>query len=777
VRNGVNEPSPYLLNRSAIPAGGRARTTLWPSASAHADTLSIWRIVRRHVALVLGCLLGTVLVVGIIVFSEQRRFTAKGTVMIEPDSPRVLDIKQLNPEETGTQDQDHGYYKTQFDILESRTLAAEVIRDLNLERDSAFRGEIDSTGPIARVINVIRAARRAIFSWGASSQPTVEEGLFGASTGAIDAYLHDLAIEPLLGARLVAVEFTSPNAALSAKVANAHIQTYIKRGLELRTEAATNASTLLASKLVALKKDVTESERALNDYRHQRGIISFSLNGRGKMVSDQLGELNHNLIQAESNRITLEAQVELIHNGNYDALPEVANNTLIQQLKAQVSDLSQRYAELSNRFNPGYHPLDDLKARLDESQQKLRKETGNIVGEIQNRYKAAASEQEKIAAKIAEVKGQAIALNDMSVDDAVLARDVEANRTLYESVLKRLNELRVAANVPTSNISVVDPAEPPRVPSSPRIGLALGMASLLGLLGGIGIAVVLESRDDRFRSPEEASARIALPILAQIPDLSEAAGRLPAYDAAMLGDRASGQRMLPAGETDGAAVAWKQTAIEAYQKLRTTIRFSRAFGAPKTLLLTSSLPLEGKTTTSVNLAAAFARTGGKVLLVDGDMRSPLCHELLGVSNDSGLSEVLTGQKTPVEVIQQTKLAGLYLLSSGTIPPNPGELLESQKMRDLLVELTQLYDWILIDSPPVMIVSDALAISPSVEGVLLIVDSEASARVVSNAASSLKGVGAQVLGMVFNRSQAQDFLYYYDHRQAPSDASVAHSLTN
>jgi capsular exopolysaccharide synthesis family protein len=364
--------------------------------------------------------------------------------------------------------------------------------------------------------------------------------------------------------------------------------------------------------------------------------------------------------------------------------------------------------------------------------------------------------------EIAGVKSQALALNDASLQDGVLVRQVDASRNLYKSVLERVRELDVSADAPASNVSIVDRAELPTFPSSPKKLLCLELSALLGLSGGIGLAFFLEFLDDRLKSAEQIERELQVPSLALVPDFNK------------LGQSSYGQRLIDARESalpeangtkaaGGRAIVvspeGRSPAAEIYYSIRTALLFSQAGAPPKSILITSAVEDEGKTVTALNVATAFAQTGSRVLLVDADMRKARCHEMLGIENHSGLSDVLTGQKQPEEVIHETKV-GLYLLSAGGNCPNPAALLGSRAMRDLLARLCNEYDHVLVDSPPLMPVSDATALAPLVDGVLMIAGASTSRRVVREGCARLRHVGAKIFGVALNRVDATSSDYYY-----------------
>jgi polysaccharide biosynthesis transport protein len=757
MREHVQEISPYFIRREIDPA----RAIGFSSVPEDEPGLhEYWVVIRNHLKFVIILCLGAVGLTGLVVFNVTPVYTAQSTLLIEPQMPAVLNTRE--PVVAAGQLPDLDYYKTQYDILKSRSLAANVIKELNLADQPPFAENEATKGLLEGWYTQVKNWLNELLM--ASQGKSVKDSeISGVRSPVIDEYLKRLEIEPRFGTQLVMVAFTTPDPELSARIANSHVDAYIRRGMELKADAARNAEEFLSGKLAELKDRVEKSEAALNAYRREHGVITFSLNesGKGEMLEQRLTDLNNTLAKVEANRIALEVQQQLIRKGEADALPAVMQNPLIQNLKQQVAELAAQYADMSNQFNPGYYqPLDNLKAKLDQSRTQLAEEISRAVHAVQSDYSSAAARQEMLEKEIAAVKSEVLALNDASLQDAVLVRQVDASRNLYKSVLERVRELDVSADAPASNVSVVDRAEAPRMPSSPRKLLSLGLSVLLGLFGATGLTFLREYGDDRLKSSEQIERELRLPSLALVPDF-EQLSRSGHRRALSKGRQAVDE--LTTGKARDAAVAAKlegrSPAAEVYHTIRTALLFSQPGRTPKSILFTSAVENEGKTVTALNVALAFAQTGSRVLLVDADLRKGRCHHILGIDNDSGLSELLTAQKRPNEVIHNTG-TGLFFLSAGNNCPNPAALLASAAMRDLLVSLCKDYDHVLVDAPPLMPVSDATALAVLVDGVLVIVGASTSKRIVRQACARLANVGARIFGVALNRVDRANHDYYY-----------------
>jgi succinoglycan biosynthesis transport protein ExoP len=752
----VQELSPYFIRREFD------RTPAISFGAPHSQEPNLreyWVVIRKHLRSVGAICLAAMGLTGLVVFNLTRVYTAQSILLIAPQTPTVLDIKEPVTET----EPDLDYYKTQYDILRSRSLAAKVIKELNLASQPPFaenaapKGLVEGwlTG-VKNWLNELRAAN--------SARPAPASQVLGVRSTVIDEYLARLEIKPRFGTQLVVVAFTTPDPELSARIANSHVDAYIRRGMELKADSAKNAEEFLSGKLAELKDRVEKSEAALNAYRREHGVITFSLSesGKGEMLEQRLADLNSTLAKVEASRIALEVQKELIRKGEASALPAVMQNQLIQNLKQRVAELAAEYADMGNQFNAGYYqPLDNLKAKLDQTRWQLAEEINRAAHEVESDYTSTAAREQMLEQEIATVKSQALALNDASLQDAVLVRQVDASRNLYKSVLERVRELDVSADAPASNVSVVDWAEAPRASSNPKKLLSLALSAFLGLIAAMGVAFFREFVDDRLKSSEQIERELGLPSLALVPDFHK-------VDRAGYGHRPRKEKIKAPEKigcekrSDGAIVVGaegRSPAAEIYHAIRTALLFSQAGRTPRSILFTSAVENEGKTVTALNVALAFAHTGSRVLLVDADLRKARCHEILGIDNNSGLSEVLTGQRQHEEVIRQTG-TGLFVLCAGGDCPNPAALLGSAAMRDLLVRVCQDYDHVLVDSPPLMPVSDATALAVLVDGVLMIVGASTSKRIVRQACARLGHVGATIFGVALNRADTANHDYYY-----------------
>ncbi len=752
------------------------------------DLWVYWRLIRKHLRLIGAVVAGTVFVTLLHLLMTTPIYTAQTTVMILPKSPSGLDPTEALLEIEASYD-GSDYFKTQTEILKSRTLAASVVRNLGLNRNPSFNGS-GRPGLFTAMVGGMRQRVHDLISPPPPNANAPRTGLLGVSADQIDAYLGGLNIRSVPTTSLVQIEYSSPDPLLAARVANAHAEAYIQRGVEMHSQASRDAEKFLSQKLVELKEQLQKSEVALNDYRREKGIIPglMSLDGKDTVVIDRLTDLSKDLTRAQVERIGMESQIDLIHKHQYESLPVVMDDKLVQSMQAELTQLSTQDASLSSQFTAAYPPLAQLRARESALRKQLNTEIQNSVKSVETSYQQAVEKEKDLSAEMQRQRALTMSLNDAAVQYAILQRDVDTYRQLYNAVLKRMKDVGVEAEAQTSNVSIVDKATAPRIPSYPKKLRDLMVSAMLGLLGAIGLTFLLDYLDNTLKDPEEAERYLRLPNIGIIPEFSRMsaasyapakalAAASPALDGDVTRALLNGANGAGNGNGTNLMVGRKPTAVqelvtqhgtysalgEAYRNLRTALLLSRAGAPPKVTLVTSAIAGEGKTVTAVNTAAMLAQLGASVLLIDADMRRPRCHRVLDMDNNLGLTEVLTGVRDLHDLIRSTAVPNLFLLSSGSIPPNATELVGSSKMHQAITQLQQIYDYIVIDSPPVMPVSDALLLSTIVDGVLLVTNATRTPKQQVRAARArLEYARAKIFGTVLNRIRVHhsEYQYYY-----------------
>jgi capsular exopolysaccharide synthesis family protein len=521
--------------------------------------------------------------------------------------------------------------------------------------------------------------------------------------------------------------------------------------LENRFNLTQEARDFLGKKLGEIRQAVQKAEEKLNQFRQEHGVIGVD---KGEnIILDRLVDLNKELTKVRAERIQAESLFQMTRNKNSQYLTEVLNNSLIMQIKATLANLETEKGRLLSTFTPEHPRIQELSQQIAEARKGLNAEISNIMQGIESTYAAARNREEALEAEAKKQQEMALGLKKLGVDYAVLNEEVLVNRSLYESVLKRLNETNVGNDLAAANIQVVQRAELPLSPSSPNTYLNLIASGFLGLLLAVAVAFFLEYMDATVHTPDRVWNALGLSTLGVVPHLKSL--RRQHYSALSSNGRSepqSLQKSATASVSKELVTARDQLSLvaESYRTIRTALLFSQAEHPPKVILVSSPCPDEGKTVTTLNLGIVLARSGKRVLVIDGDLRKGRCHELVNLKYQEGLTNILTGQADVTQCIQPTTIAGLYLLSRGGWTPNPADLLMSQKMRDVLNELRGQYDFIVIDSPPIITVSDPAVLSTISDGVVLVFHGQkTSTPSAQRALERLDKVGAPILGVILN----------------------------
>ncbi len=773
----MTQPSPYFIRRTGQLEEPLRGSGFGPGnfdeEEGRIDLLGYWHVIRKRLALVIGVVFAAMVLTTIYAYMQTPLYTAQATILLKPGSPQIMDGKDASQDQDVMEDSDmyDNFQKTQYEILKSRSLAAYVIRAENLEHNPAFVGPPPQPGLISSALSSVSQWLNHTNGRKAPPQPADQTVRNGVPPGLISAYLGGLRISPIVDTELVAIEYVSSDRALAAKLANAHAHGNIRLGIELRSQSNEEAENFLKERLGELKDSLEKSEVALNDYRRAKGIIPglMSLDGKETVVLDRVTELGKDLTTAQVERIGLEAQMQLINSRKYDSMPVVMGDTGVQAVQTDLNSVDADYASMGKKFKPDYPPMMQLEAKRQELQKRLDAEISRVIAGIQGSYQAASDKEKKLQAEMDKERQQALGLNDAAVEYAILQREVDTNRELYESVLERMKGIGLAAESQTSNIIIVDPAETPGAPSSPRKLSMTLRNSALALVAVIGLVFGLEYLDTTLKTPEQVERYLRVPNIGAIPSFANL--RLKAKAAALPPEENGIKKIGYGRELLGVANPYSLVG-EAYRSFRTALMLSRAGAPPKTILFTSAHSSEGKTVSATNTAAMFAQTGARVLLIDGDLRKPRCHRVLALENSSGLTEVLTGTCEVQDVIRTTIVDGLSFMSAGSLPPNPTELLGSERMSQVLAMVAHQHDVVIIDSPPVMPVSDALLLATVVDGVVLVVNSlKTSKHHVKMAAAKLEYARAKIFGVLLNEIDLKHpnyghYSHYYNHYTRP-----------
>jgi polysaccharide biosynthesis transport protein len=774
----MKEISPWRIRRMVEPE--HVQTNFGYAAQPDEVHLAeYWNILVKHrrvviIFLIIGIGLGTYFP-----FSATKLYTASSSIKIEPQNPQVTGVGSLQPLDSSQFGGQYDYYQTQFALLRSRRLAATVIADLGLESNNSFTGtQIVSPNPLdhvvfwmSRIAGHISYYTASLFKSKRQADTTDPDNpLAKAVNGEIELnidrrlisrYLGFIKIAPIEKTRLVRIEFTTPDPTLSQALANAHVEAFMRMTLESRFTLTKEAREFLDKKMVEIREKLERSEGALNSFRRTHGVISVE---KGEnIVVDRLLELNRQLTAARAQRIEAESLHRTVEDKNYQDLAEVMKQGLVAQLKGNVATLEADKARLSTIFKADHPRIREVSQEIVAARQALINEIASVVRTIQSNYAAALAKERALQVEADKQQLNALAVKELGVEFTVLQGEVNADRTLYESVLKRLSETSLASDVAVSNVQIAERADKPVTPSAPKASLYLMGSIISSLFLGIGLAFVREYFDSRVATPDDVRRAVGLPTLGVVPHLKYLDRGI--YKADIQSSRSNGSSELLPGKPVRKELITSHSPVsilnESYRAIRTSLLLSQANNPPQVVLLSSAAPNEGKTTTTLNLAIALAHDGYPVLVIDADLRKGCCHARLGLRNNRGLSNVLTGSLSLKEGIQPTFVDGLSLLSRGIIPPNPTEILGSRKMRELLEEVRQGFKFILIDSPPAVAVSDAAVLSVMSDGVLLVFDGEkTSTPSAQKAVERLDLVHANFLGAVLNGVNLNDPHYSY-----------------
>jgi capsular exopolysaccharide synthesis family protein len=699
-------------------------------------------VLRKHQWLVLSFLVTVVTVVTIATYRMQPVYDATARIQLDQENNNIL---PFSPTDTYNLSQDlDTYIETQSKILTSQTLAAMTVKTLQLDHDPAFGGR-----PV--------------------SNSTVQETKpsDGSASPALGGFLGNLSVRRVPNSRLLDVTFSATDPQMAAKAVNAHIANYIEQNFTSKYEATTMASNWLARQLDDLKAKVERSEEASINYERANQI--WTIDEKQDVTTQKLADINRELTGAQADRISKEAVYQSAMAGNYDAIPAVRDSTMIQDLQKQQSLLDAQYTEALNQYGPKFPRVLRLQEQNKALTESVTKEKLNIANQVEAEYRGARQRELLLNQALDEQKKETGAMADRMVQYNILKRDAEANKQLYDGLQQKLKEAGISAGLRSSNIRVVDPALVPKTPSKPQKSRNISLAILVGLVGGIGLALLREYLDNTVKNPDDIENLARLPSLAVVPSFADGAGttnkgRLPK----LLKGQGTGARE---GRVELVSHLQPQSQIsEAFRALRTSLLLSQADRPPQVILMTSALPREGKTTAAANLAVTLAQLGDRTLLVDGDLRKPGVSRAMSMSGSkyAGLSSYLAGVSTlDLITVQHPGISNLSIIPTGPVPPNPADLLSSHRLSDMVVELRRRYKFVVIDSPPIMAATDAVILSVLADGVLMVVRSgETPKEAFTRTCDLLTSVKSRILGVVLNAVDAGSPDYYYSYRYYP-----------
>jgi succinoglycan biosynthesis transport protein ExoP len=695
-------------------------------------------VVFRYQRIVISVFVLTTMAMMIQDYSSVKIFRAQAQLLIEDE--RSTAMPGITSDSNTYYEDPEPYYKTQFRILKGRDLARRVVKRVELGTVPEFNGTAEEP---ATPFTMLQDAGQRVVHYVKpppveAEAPKVDETPDESSL--IGSFLGRVAVNPVTGSRLVDVTFDAMDPKFAAAAVNALVDEYVEQNLAVKLQSTQNMLEWLDKELVKQQNKVQESEAALANYRARQNAMS--LDDKQNIVLSRLNALNDSVMKSHSNRIQKEAlynQVKAAGPGaGADMIPAISQNTAVQTLKAQIAEQQRERIRLSERYGDKWPALIQATTKLAELQRQLDVEIARALQQVKNEYETSVLEEQTYSRNLEAAKADVQDLSRKSVDYNVMEREAESNRQVYQSLLQRANELRVSSNSHANNVRVVDHAEVPKSPLAPTGRRTWLMAVAVGLVLSIGVAFGLDYMNDTIKTPEDVTQRLKLPFLGLVP--------------AVRGDK---HPLLASSHVP-------HDFGESFRSLRTSLISKYPGDGTKIMVVTSAQPLEGKTTTAANIAMSLAFGGARVLLIDADMRRPGMHRPLRLTNDRGLSQVLIGQARVRDVIQRTVDPNLLAITAGRTPPNPSELLASERMKTLLTNLTHgPFDWIIVDTPPVLAVTDAVVLAPLVSGVTFVVGAEMTRRrLAERAIEIVMQTRPKYAAVVLNKVDFARNKYYY-----------------
>jgi len=699
--------------------------------TAQTDGFTLQRYLRIAIRwrwVIIGSIAACALLGLLVTLLMTPQFTAISTIEISRESDQVTSFQGV---ERDVSVADQEFYQTQYGLLRARSLAERVASELRLIDSPEFfeAFNVDASDPA--------------FAISGGRYPANGREVRQRAAGQI--LLDHVSIIPTRLSRLVDINFTSPDPQLSASITNAWAENFIKTNLERKVQSTSYGREVLQRQLAEYKDRLDASQRQLVAYASNQQIINLPMQANGdgtttqerSIVADDLTSLNRALNDAIADRVQAEARYR--RTGQSGSSLEALTNNAINSLRQRRAELAAEYAQLMVRFEPDYPAALAIKSQLDQLDRSIAQEENRVSSSVQAAYLQAVQREEALRQRVNTLKSDFLDLRRRSIQYNIYQQEVDTNRALYDGLLQRFKEIGVAGGIGVNNVSIVDTAEIPEKPSSPILPLNLLVSIFVGLGLGIALAFVLEQLDETISDPSELQHRFGLPLLGSAPKV---------------GDSETPREALLDRKSD---------LVEAYFAIQTSLAFTTERGVPSSFAVTSTRPAEGKSTTALALATSLARAGKKVILVDGDLRSPSIHLLGGVDHDRGLSNFLSGEEDINSLTFEMRDLGLTAMSAGPIPPNAAELLTGNRLSQLVERLLKTFDHVVIDSPPVLGLADAPLIASHVAGVVFVIESHGTrASQIKIALSRLAATNAHIFGGVLAKFEARKAHYGYGY---------------
>ena len=684
------------------------------------DLLAYWRMLVKRRWLIAALVAAGAAIALVMTLKATPMYRATAVVKIDNASQSIVQMGEFG----SPYDWDPDFLTTQVGVLTSRSLAERVAEDLRLDATALARLQppswLERLKGTLKPTTVATPAEDSTASQPADAAMAAAERAAGTST-----IMGGLSVQPQMNSRLVDIAFSSPSPEFAARAANAVADGYIAQELERTFGASSYAKGYLEEQLNLTKARLEQSERDLVEFAQKENLVNV---GEGQSLAGQnLGTINTSLAEAQAQRIRAQARWSQLQAN--DSLPQdLMAASLVPALRSQRADLQRQYQEKLQVFKPDYPDMQRLKSQIDEMDRQISAEIASVRRSVRAEFDAAVAQEQLLKGQLSSLRDESLDTDSRSIQYNILRREADTNRQLYDSLLQRYKMVGASSDARPNNITIIDRAQVPGGAYSPNGARNLAIGLFLGLLLGVALALLLEFLDDTIKTPEDVEQKLRLSVLGIIPRL--------------------GAKQSVAT----AAQDLRSPFSEAYRSVRTALQFSTDHGVPRTLLLTSAGPGEGKSTSALSLARNFAQLGKRVLLIEADMRNPSLHRSLAATpTGKGLSSLLAGAATLQEVVVPSGEAQLDVIFAGPLPPNPAELLSGTRLVSLLSIAGQHYDQVVIDGPPVMGIADGPLLANSADGTLLVVDSGSTK--IGNAQAALKRLlvaRAHVIGVLLTK---------------------------
>jgi succinoglycan biosynthesis transport protein ExoP len=762
----------------AEPLSGHYPALLMDEEDGRAHLRDYWKAVRKRLWLVTGLAILITALATVMMLRRHNVYEATARVQVDLETVNPLVSSKSNSIVVSNQLNDPAYFNTQLQILAGPGLLRRAVKSLDLEHNDIFISKMNRRPlwkNLERLVGLGGNTPQQSATQFANQIPTApltgNEETEEAERLApfVETLQRDLKIEPVKETRLqtketrlIEISYTSGDPRLAARIVNVIADTFAAANFEKKTKTGTSSGTFLDTRIAELQSQIRDGEQKLISYGNSNQILS--LEPTQNTVVDRLVGLNKQLLEAENERKLSESAYNAARAPGAAAALAQENSRRIDDSEQKLTELQQKRAQLLVENTEEWQEVKETDQQIDTVQRKIDEmkstATAVVITNLKTRYEQSLMRENALRNSFNLQRGETLTQNEAAVNYRIIQQEIETNKNLLQGLLQRAKENDVALAGTPNNINIVDYAIASRQPVGPQRLLGVALALVISTACGICLAIFLDYFDNSVRSAADVERMLGLPALATIPSVSGSTGRRLL---ARRGSNSLKERALVHPEllidTDP-----QSTLAEAYKQLRTSILLSTAGRAPRTLLITSAKPGEGKTTTAVNTAVSLAQTGARVLLIDADLRRPMIHNLFNVANPEGLSTLLSrdaSERDIEAVIERHAETGLHLLTSGPIPPNPAELLGSSQMKQLIRTLASQFDHIVIDSPPITSVTDGVWLASLVDGVLLVVHGGQSTRdLVRRTRQILRGVGARIFGVVLNNVKQHDDEYYY-----------------